>query len=314
MRLTRLSLTDFRGYPEAELHPDPGLTIVAGPERRGQDQPVGGGPRRHHRPIAPRCGRPRAGAPRTAVRKGAPGPGCRRRRRTRDGAIGDRAGDSGRDCARRGPQAADRQRRAAPRVVCERDRTIGSLPAGGDAAAHRLAGRAAALPRRDPGAARSPGGPRPGRAGAGPRAAERPAARHPPRGGDGRRPGLLGRAAGPGRRPGHGRAAAAGERAGGADPRPPRRGGAVGRGRCQRGAHLSRHAEGCLAGPAGRRGRPGSAAARLPAADRRRAPEGDVERGQPDRARSATTCGWRWAVGTWPRTPAAGSSAPSSWP
>jgi DNA replication and repair protein RecF len=36
MRLTRLSLTDFRGYPQAELHPDPGLTIVAGPNGAGK--------------------------------------------------------------------------------------------------------------------------------------------------------------------------------------------------------------------------------------------------------------------------------------
>ena len=36
MRLTRLSLTDFRGYPEAELLPDSGLTIVAGPNGAGK--------------------------------------------------------------------------------------------------------------------------------------------------------------------------------------------------------------------------------------------------------------------------------------
>ena len=36
MRLTRLSLTDFRGYPTAELHPDAGLTIVAGPNGAGK--------------------------------------------------------------------------------------------------------------------------------------------------------------------------------------------------------------------------------------------------------------------------------------
>ena len=36
MRLTRLTLTDFRGYPEAELHPDAGLTIVAGPNGAGK--------------------------------------------------------------------------------------------------------------------------------------------------------------------------------------------------------------------------------------------------------------------------------------
>jgi len=36
MRLTHLTLTDFRGYPEAELHPDPGLTIVAGPNGAGK--------------------------------------------------------------------------------------------------------------------------------------------------------------------------------------------------------------------------------------------------------------------------------------
>ncbi|HEX3220380.1 MAG TPA: DNA replication/repair protein RecF [Candidatus Limnocylindria bacterium] len=36
MRLTRLSLTDFRSYPSAELHPDDGLTIVAGPNGAGK--------------------------------------------------------------------------------------------------------------------------------------------------------------------------------------------------------------------------------------------------------------------------------------
>lgn len=36
MRLTRLTLTDFRGYPAAELHPDPRLTIVAGPNGAGK--------------------------------------------------------------------------------------------------------------------------------------------------------------------------------------------------------------------------------------------------------------------------------------
>jgi DNA replication and repair protein RecF len=36
MRLTRLSLTDYRSYATAELHPDPGLTIVAGPNGAGK--------------------------------------------------------------------------------------------------------------------------------------------------------------------------------------------------------------------------------------------------------------------------------------
>src|ERR687897_861801 len=36
MRLTRLSLTDYRSYAAAELHPDPGLTIVAGPNGAGK--------------------------------------------------------------------------------------------------------------------------------------------------------------------------------------------------------------------------------------------------------------------------------------
>jgi len=36
MRLTRLSLTDFRSYAAAELHPDGGLTIVAGPNGAGK--------------------------------------------------------------------------------------------------------------------------------------------------------------------------------------------------------------------------------------------------------------------------------------
>jgi DNA replication and repair protein RecF len=36
MRLTRLSLQDFRSYAAAELHPDPGLTIVAGPNGAGK--------------------------------------------------------------------------------------------------------------------------------------------------------------------------------------------------------------------------------------------------------------------------------------
>jgi DNA replication and repair protein RecF len=36
VRLTRLALSDFRSYPAAELHPDPGLTIVAGPNGAGK--------------------------------------------------------------------------------------------------------------------------------------------------------------------------------------------------------------------------------------------------------------------------------------
>ena len=36
MRLTRLQLTDFRSYAAAELHPEPGLTIVAGPNGAGK--------------------------------------------------------------------------------------------------------------------------------------------------------------------------------------------------------------------------------------------------------------------------------------
>jgi DNA replication and repair protein RecF len=36
MRLTRLQLEDFRSYAAAELHPEPGLTIVAGPNGAGK--------------------------------------------------------------------------------------------------------------------------------------------------------------------------------------------------------------------------------------------------------------------------------------
>ena len=36
MRLTRLLLKDFRSYASAELHPEPGLTIVAGPNGAGK--------------------------------------------------------------------------------------------------------------------------------------------------------------------------------------------------------------------------------------------------------------------------------------
>ena len=36
MRLTRLQLDDFRSYASAELHPEPGLTIVAGPNGAGK--------------------------------------------------------------------------------------------------------------------------------------------------------------------------------------------------------------------------------------------------------------------------------------
>jgi DNA replication and repair protein RecF len=36
VRLTRLLLEDFRSYANAELHPDPGLTIVAGPNGAGK--------------------------------------------------------------------------------------------------------------------------------------------------------------------------------------------------------------------------------------------------------------------------------------
>lgn len=36
MRLTRLQLEDFRSYAAAELHPEPGLTVVAGPNGAGK--------------------------------------------------------------------------------------------------------------------------------------------------------------------------------------------------------------------------------------------------------------------------------------
>ena len=36
MRLTRLQLEDFRSYASAELHPEPGLTIIAGPNGAGK--------------------------------------------------------------------------------------------------------------------------------------------------------------------------------------------------------------------------------------------------------------------------------------
>lgn len=36
MHLTRLALENFRSYPDAELHPDPGLTIVTGPNGAGK--------------------------------------------------------------------------------------------------------------------------------------------------------------------------------------------------------------------------------------------------------------------------------------
>lgn len=36
MRLTRIQLEDFRSYAAAELHPEPGLTIVAGPNGAGK--------------------------------------------------------------------------------------------------------------------------------------------------------------------------------------------------------------------------------------------------------------------------------------
>jgi len=36
VRLTRLVLEDFRSYASAELHPEPGLTIVAGPNGAGK--------------------------------------------------------------------------------------------------------------------------------------------------------------------------------------------------------------------------------------------------------------------------------------
>ena len=36
MELTRLSLEDFRSYAAAELHPDPGLTVVAAPKGTGK--------------------------------------------------------------------------------------------------------------------------------------------------------------------------------------------------------------------------------------------------------------------------------------
>ena len=138
MRLTRLSLEDFRSYAEAELHPDPGLTIVAGPNGAGKTNLL----EAVHVAITGRSHRAAADA--ELVRHGQPFARVRldlaAGGRRAGGRPRDRAGDSGRGRAGRDPQAADRQRRAAARVVGERDRAIGPLPAGGDAAAGRRAG------------------------------------------------------------------------------------------------------------------------------------------------------------------------------
>ena len=40
MRLTHLEVTDHRNIAHAELHPDPHLTVLCGPN--GQDEPAGG--------------------------------------------------------------------------------------------------------------------------------------------------------------------------------------------------------------------------------------------------------------------------------
>ena len=77
MRVTRLQLRDFRSYEAAELRLGPGLTVVAGPQRRRQDEPARGAVLR----AAP--GRScRTANEREVVRFGAPlhAAGCSRRR------------------------------------------------------------------------------------------------------------------------------------------------------------------------------------------------------------------------------------------
>jgi DNA replication and repair protein RecF len=66
VRLTRLLLTDFRSYPSAELHPDPGLTIVAGPNGAGKTNLL----EAVHVAVAGRS--PRAAADHELVRHGQP--------------------------------------------------------------------------------------------------------------------------------------------------------------------------------------------------------------------------------------------------
>jgi DNA replication and repair protein RecF len=66
VRLTRLVLTDFRNYPTAELHPDPGLTIVAGPNGAGKTNLL----EAIHLTISGRS--PRAAADQELVRHGQP--------------------------------------------------------------------------------------------------------------------------------------------------------------------------------------------------------------------------------------------------
>jgi len=66
MRLARLVLEQFRSYPAAELHPDPGLTIVAGPNGSGKTNLL----EAIHAAITGRS--PRAATDADLVRHGAP--------------------------------------------------------------------------------------------------------------------------------------------------------------------------------------------------------------------------------------------------
>ena len=159
MDLSRLALTDFRSYADAELAPDPGLTVIAAPERRRQDEPARG--RSTSRSPADRTG-PSSDA--ELVRHGAP-----LARIGLELAGGTAAGGATIELVLPGAepppglrQAADRQRRAAAAAPRWRRLPRRPLPARGDAAARRVPVGAAPLPGRHPGPARSARGARPG--------------------------------------------------------------------------------------------------------------------------------------------------------
>ena len=197
----------------AELSPDPGLTVVAGPNGTGKTNLL----EAIHTTIAGRSHRAvvdaelvRHGAPFARVRMELAGGTAGRR-------LDDRAGGPRPRADARHPQAPHRQWRGAPQHDPVGRGPRGPLPAGGDAAARRLTVGAPPIPGRHRGAARPARGPRPGRGGAHRHPAQRAPARDPCRGGVDRHPRLLGRTARAARRPGHARAARGAGRAGRAD-------------------------------------------------------------------------------------------------
>ena len=154
MRLARLTLDHFRSYASAELHLDPGLTIVAGPNGAGKTNLL-------EAIVVAITGRsPRAAVESELVQHGAPYARIRLD-------LADPEGGDGARVEMVLPGAVPPtglRKRMSVNGLARRSTSVGevvarrALPSRGDAPARRLARRAAPVHGRHPRAARPSGG------------------------------------------------------------------------------------------------------------------------------------------------------------